>query len=195
MTEQDTPTPDAESFDISAWLSKGDAGRARETVTVYNDLSLLDEARELAAEIRKHNESAELEPEDLAVGEASKSHELQARQDELEERLAASKAEVVITSLSPREAEQLVDDYKEKFGEKAKIDSELTGTFWRLSRSATFSGQRLTPEQWEALSETIAGGQWFEITQKMGVAQGRTPRVDNPFSRGGSRLSKAVTAS
>lgn len=190
------PTPDESTFDITAWLAKGDAGRARETVTVYNDIGLVDEAarlhRELETAKRKQDEG---QAEDLAVGERSELGELQARYDEIDAQVQAAKGEIVIVSLSPSEAEALVAEYKKTFGDKADIDGEARGTFWRLSRAATFNGQKLTADQWEAVSENIAGGQWQSVVQASMLAQTKRPRVDSPFSRGGSRLSPAVRAS
>lgn len=203
MSEENTtepddqqPTPDESTFNISEWLSKGDAGRARETVTVYNDIGLVDEAarlhHELEAAKRKQEEGR---TEDLAVGERSELGELQARYDEIDAQVRAAKGEIVITSLSPSEAESLVAEYKETFGEKADIDNDVRGTFWRLSRAATFNGQKLTAADWEAVSEAIAGGQWQSVVQASLLAQSKRPRVDSPFSRGGSRLSTAVRGS
>lgn len=190
------PRPDESTFDITAWLAKGDAGRARETVTVYNDIGLVDEAarlhRELEAAKRKQDEG---QTEDLAVGEKSEVGELQARYDEIDQQVRDAKGEIVITSLSPSEAEALVTEYKETFGDKADIDGEARGTFWRLSRAATFNGQKLSPEMWEAVSENIAGGQWQSVVQASMLAQTKRPRVDSPFSRGGSRLSPAARVS
>ena len=198
MSEQNntTPTPDESTFDITAWLSKGDAGRARETVTVYNDIGLVDEAarlhRELEAAKRKQDEG---KAEDLAVGEKSELGALQAAYDEIDAQVKAAKGEIVIISLSPSEVDSLVAEYKEANGQKADIDQDAKGMFWRLAKSATFNGQKLSPDSWEAVSEAIAGGQWQSVVQASLLAQSKRPRVDSPFSRGGSRLSPAVRAS
>ena len=195
MSEEinDHPTPDTESFDVTAWLSKGDAGRGHETAVIYNDIGLVDEAADLHRQLAAAKDKQDAgQVEDLAVGEKSELADLQDRYDEVEAQVQAARAEVVITSLSPSEADRLTKAYKEAFGENANIDAEARGTFWRLAQSATLNGAELSADQWESVSETVAGGQWDTVVKKMVLAQTKRPRVDNPFSQGGSRQNRAA---
>lgn len=192
MTEQnttdETPRPDLAEFNFEEWVATGDAGRSRETVTVYRDPSLLTEARELAAEIASLNaqDTGEGNP-DATMGEADPVLELQRRQEELEEKIRASKAEVEVIALSDGEVEDIAATFKQRYpGEKRNWDQTIKGTCLALAQAATINGRKLTADQWRQLGDgPLAGGQWQQIKQAQLVAQNRTPRADSPFSQSG----------
>lgn len=198
MTGQNTPeqttTPDPATFDFESWLATGKTGRARETVTIYNDLDAVQEATELQRELAKLTDQPDTDTEDLAVGEKSKLTELQDRWEQAKARMDAAKATVEVTALSDAEIERIQADFQREHGGKVDPLKSHAGTCAFLAAGGTINGRRLTAEQWEQLSEKIAGGQWLQIKQAHIVAQQSTPRVDSPFSRAGSRLSPAVRA-
>ncbi|GAA1450476.1 hypothetical protein ACFP47_10140 [Nesterenkonia lacusekhoensis] len=199
MTEQNTTPdtqdtgalkPDLDAFNLEEWLATGNAGRSRETVTIYRDPSLLEEARKVAKEINQLQAQDTGEPDpDATMGDADPLLELQQRHDELEEKVRASKAEVEVTALSDAEHEEIEETFKQRYpGEKRKYTETVKGTALVLAQAATINGKKLTADQWRQLAEgPLAGGQWAQLKQAYLVAQNKTPRVDSPFSRNGSR--------
>ena len=183
-------TPDQDSFDISEWLSVGNAGRAQETITVYNDLSLFEQATDLAARIKEASQAEQ--EEDLALTEKSTISKLEKEQEELTEKINRSKAEVTVTSLSDQEVEDLTNEFKEAGGTEKELHGSVKGTCWTMSKAAKFNGQKLNADQWAQVADVIAGGQWQKVKQAWIKVQGAAPRVDIPFSQGTSKLSKAV---
>ena len=204
MTEQNTTPdtqdtgalkPDLDAFNLEEWLATGNAGRSRESVTIYRDPSLLDEARQVAKEINQlqAQDTGESDP-DATMGDADPILELQQRHDELEQRVRASKAEVEITALSASEVEDIEATFKQRYpGEKRTWDQTVKGTCLALAQSATVNGQKLTADQWRKLADgPLAGGQWDQIQRAQVVAQKKLPRVDSPFSKSGSGHRTAV---
>ena len=183
-------TPDPETFSLEEWLSVGDAGRAQETVTVYNDLSLFEEAKDLAARIREIGEMEQ--EEDLALTEKSTISKLEEEQEELTRRIKDSRAEITVTSLSDQEVEDLANEFKKAGGSEKELHGSVRGTCWTMSYAAKFNGERLNADQWAQVAEVIAGGQWQKVKQAWIKVQGAAPRVDIPFSQGTSKLSKAA---
>lgn len=191
-TTRDYPTPDPETFDFEAWLAIGDtsptAGRGRETLTIYRDISLLDEAEKLAAEIEAAQASEQDGPgEDLAIGETSQLADLQARQEQLEAKIRAASATVEIVALSDAEMAELDEEYRQRHPDhKGQRPDTLENTCLALAKAATVNGAKLTPAQWEQLADVIAGGQWQKVKMSFVAAANQAPRVDTPFSRSGS---------
>lgn len=203
MTDQNTtdtqdtgaPKPDLEAFNLEEWLATGNAGRSRETVTIYRDPSLLEEARKVAKEINQLQAQDTGEPDpDATMGEADPLLELQQRHDELDEKIRASKAEVEVTALSDAEHEEIEATFKQRHpGEKRKYTETVKGTAMILAQAATINGKKLTADQWRQLADgPLAGGQWLQLKNAYIVAQGKTPQVDSPFSKNGSRRRMAV---
>lgn len=190
MTTPDNQEFDPQDFNLEEWLSVGTSGRASETVTVYNDLTLFDQAKDLAARIRKANEKEE--EEDLALTEKSEISKLNEEQDRLTQKINNSRVEVEIISLSDQEIEDLTDSFTKKHGSTDELQTTVKGTCWILAEAATFNGRKITAEQWEKVADIIAGGQWQTVKQTWIKVQGMTPRVSAPLSRGTSRLSKAA---
>ena len=179
------PTPAVDTFDLAQWLATGETGRASETVTIYRDPSLEAEVRQLRADIAKHNATNTGEPDpDAAMGDEDTASELERRQTDLNARIRAAKAELVITALSDGEVEEIAASFKKRYvSEKRNWNQTVKGTCMVLAQAATINGQQITADQWRQLSEgVLAGGQWEKIKQAWLAAQNKTPRVDAPFS-------------
>lgn len=179
------PTPDVDTFDLAQWLATGDTGRASETVTIYRDPSLEAEVKQLRADVAKHNATNTGEPDpDAAMGDEDTASELERRQQDLNTRIRAAKAEVVITALSDGEVEEIAASFKKRYvSEKRNWNETVKGTCMVLAQAATINGQQISADQWQKLSEgVLAGGQWAKIKQAWLAAQHKTPRVDAPFS-------------
>lgn len=179
------PTPDVDSFDLAQWLATGETGRSAETVTIYRDPSLEAEVKQLRADIAKHNTANTGEPDpDAAIGDEDTASELERRQADLNTRIRAAKAEVVITALSDGEVEEIAASFKKRYvSEKRNWNETVKGTCMVLAQAATINGQQISADQWQKLSEgVLAGGQWAKIKQAWLAAQHKTPRVDAPFS-------------
>lgn len=190
VAQDETPKPDLADFNLEEWLATGTAGRSRETVTIYRDPSLLEESRQLAKEINALQAADTGEPDpDATMGDADPIHELQQRHDALEERIRVSKAEVEVTALSDAEHEEIEETFKQRYpGEKRKYTETVKGTALILAQAATINGKKLSADQWRQLADgPLAGGQWLHLKNAYLVAQNKTPRVDSPFSRNGSR--------
>lgn len=191
-TTRDYPTPDHETFDFEAWLATGDtsptAGRGRESLTIYRDVTLLDEAEQLAADIEAAQRSEQDGAgEDLAIGEMSQLADLQARQEELEEKIRAASATVEVVALSDAQIEKLDAEYKARHPDhKGPRPDDHENTCLALAKAATVNGAKLTVDQWEQLADVIAGGQWQKVKMSFVAAANQAPRVDTPFSRSGS---------
>ncbi|PRZ15144.1 hypothetical protein [Nesterenkonia sandarakina] len=179
------PTPDVDTFDLAQWLATGETGRSSETVTIYRDPSLEAEVKQLRADVAKHNAANTGEPDpDATFGDEDTASELERRQADLNVRIRAAKADVVITALSDGEVEEIAASFKKRYvSEKRNWNETVKGTCMVLAQAATVNGQRLTADQWQKLSEgPLAGGQWAKIKQAWLAAQHKTPRVDAPFS-------------
>lgn len=190
VAQDETPKPNLADFNLEEWLATGNAGRSRETVTIYRDPSLLEEACHLAKEINQlqAQDTGESDP-DATMGDADPIHELQQRHDALEEKIRASKAEVEVIALSASEMEEIEATFKQRYpGERREWSQTAKGTCLALAQAATINGKKLTADQWRALADgPLAGGQWEQVQRAQLVAQKKIPQVDSPFSRSGSR--------
>lgn len=192
MTENlnpETDTPELETFNIEDWLTTGETApkRTTESVTVYRDVSLVDEARQMAmrvAEAQAKQKEGAGDP-DASVADEDPAQELMRQQEELDRRLRAAKATVTIQAVSDREAEDIAASFRQRFpGEKRNFDETNKGFCMVLAQAATFNGQKLSADQWSKLSEgPLAGGQWQAIKRAHISAQNRTPRVHASFSQ------------
>lgn len=160
----DTP----EAFDFDSWLDQG--ARPQREVTIYRDWSLLAEYDRLTAEAGKAGD-------DEAMGEAS----LADRQQEILDRMEASKLVLVIQSLTNAETKALAEKAPTKtvdLGDgktREKVDEVALGD---MIAAASIISHDLTAEQIGRMRDKLGDGPMHALYK--GVAEMRTAGQELP---------------
>lgn len=188
---------------LDKWLADGQVKRHKEQIVVYRDTSLHDKVIELRNEINLHNRMVEVhgEPE-VAVGEESKSSQLQKRMEALEKEIEDSSATIEILALSDQDAEEIEAKFKKQFPKDTRPwEKTIKGLCIALAHMteidgeevplATFNGEALGENSWQRLANgPLAGGQWMRVKEVFISSALKTPRIDIPFSQSGLNLKR-----
>lgn len=156
---------DVDGFNLADWLAGGTEHRLRQTVTIYRDANLAAEVDRLE---KRMNEAAKAPKGMESMGDTSTS-ELEQQKQDLLNRMEAVKAEVEVYGLIDPELREC----REALGDKPtgyKYSDDEHYWYQVMSRAASLEGQKLTPEQWQAVHETV-GGQFASLMQAYVNAQ------------------------
>lgn len=181
MTENTTPL-DAETFDLSDWITGGKAHRPVKTVTVYRDLSLNAEVEAIKAKLEALDAvptDGEGNPEESLGGDDEQAA-LEAEAETLLARMRSAKVTLKITGLIRPEIEEIQKRLKPKGLDQSSPEYDYAV----LAKACEFpGGQHITAEQWRAFHDAIGQGQFTRIIQTYQAAMMQVPDVTAPFSR------------